>query len=94
MDEYEYDKYHRPTFPYEVQWEEFKSLQRVRFGMLAIMGLFTIGMFGLLLWQSFADGVGRDFLVGMVMGTLVSVTAGVALPRAMRLVTRRRKGTP
>jgi hypothetical protein len=81
----------RPTFPYESQWEEFKGWQRVRFRMLAIMGLLTIGMFGLLLWESFADGVGRDFLVGMVMGTLVCITAGVVLPCAMRLVMKRRK---
>ena len=86
---YEYDKSLRPTFPYESQWEEFKRLQRVRFWMWAILGLMSIGMFGLLLWESFADGVGRDFFVGAIFGTSMScLTFSVIHPRFVRWLMR------
>lgn len=92
MDEYEYDKNHRPTFPYESQWEQFQGLQRVRFWMWAILGFLSIVMFGLLLWESFADGVDKDFAVGMIVGTLLScLTFSVTRPRVMRWIMRLRK---
>jgi hypothetical protein len=89
VDEYEYDKHHRPTFPYEWQWEQFQGLQRVRFWMWAILGFLSIVMFGLLLWETFADGAGKDFFVGMTVGTLLScLTFSVTRPRFMRWLTR------
>jgi hypothetical protein len=89
VDEYDYDRHHRPTFPYEFQWEQFQGMQRVRFWMWMFVGILSILMFGLDIWQSFRDGVGRDFTVGVIFGFLVPcLTFSLTRPRVMRWLMR------
>jgi hypothetical protein len=90
-DDYEYDKHHRPTFPYEIQWEEFKSLQRVRFWMFIILDAIGIALLSVILWDTFSDGVSQDFLVGMLVGSsLCSLGVIMTRPPVQRWLTRKR----